>query len=344
MRIEANRPIPSIEELTAQYGDVGYAKILQKVMQDQQEEFKAQIAQSDGATKAPVNTLSNPPATALSTASATELSTIPVDYMRIEANRPIPSIEELTAQYGDVGYAKILQKVMQDQQEEFKAQIAQSDGATKAPVNTLSNPPVTALSTASATELSNTPTTATTATPVTTPVTTTPVTTPVTTTPVTTPAPAGGRPKPVTVPTDTATATPVTTPQSITIEQLNSALNTQQASSSKAYNDALQAQQAASSKAYNDALQANQTALTTQNADFLKNWNTSADALKTNILSGVDAKNQAFGTQATQGFMDAFKNFQIPTNQQNGVNMGNYNDNRNAAADQWWSQYVTGRR
>jgi hypothetical protein len=24
--------------------------------------------------------------------------------------------------------------------------------------------------------------------------------------------------------------------------------------------------------------------------------------------------------------------------------MGNYNDNRNAAADQWWSQYVTGRR
>ena len=89
---------------------------------------------------------------------------------------------------------------------------------------------------------------------------------------------------------------------------------------------------------------ANQTALTSQNANFLKDWNTSADALKTNILSGVDTKNQAFGTQATKGFMDAFKNFQIPTNQQTGVNMGNYNDNRNAAADQWWSQYVTGRR
>ena len=92
------------------------------------------------------------------------------------------------------------------------------------------------------------------------------------------------------------------------------------------------------------ALAGQQTALTSQNANFLKDWNTSADALKTNILSGVDTKNQAFGTQATQGFMDAFKNFQIPTNQQTGVNLGNYNDNRNAAADQWWSQYVTGRR
>ena len=92
------------------------------------------------------------------------------------------------------------------------------------------------------------------------------------------------------------------------------------------------------------ALEGQQTALSSQNTEFLKNWNTSADALKTNILSGVDTKNQAFGTQATQGFMDAFKNFQIPTNQQTGVNLGNYNDNRNAAADQWWSQYVTGRR
>ena len=94
----------------------------------------------------------------------------------------------------------------------------------------------------------------------------------------------------------------------------------------------------------NAALQGQQTALTSQNANFLKDWNTSADALKTSILSGVDTKNQQFGTQATQGFMDAFKNFQIPTNQQTGVNLGNYNDNRNAAADQWWSQYVTGRR
>jgi hypothetical protein len=92
------------------------------------------------------------------------------------------------------------------------------------------------------------------------------------------------------------------------------------------------------------ALGEQQTALSGQNTEFLKNWNSSADALKTNILSGVDTKNQAFGTQATQGFMDAFKNFQIPTNQQTGVNLGNYNDNRNAAADQWWSQYVTGRR
>lgn len=92
------------------------------------------------------------------------------------------------------------------------------------------------------------------------------------------------------------------------------------------------------------SLTADQTALSKQNEDFLKNWQSSADALKTDILTGVDIKNQQFGTQATQGFMDAFKNFQIPTNQQTGVNLGNYNDNRNAAADQWWSQYVTGRR
>jgi hypothetical protein len=58
----------------------------------------------------------------------------------------------------------------------------------------------------------------------------------------------------------------------------------------------------------------------------------------------MDATLQNFGTQATNGFMGAFKNFAIPTSQQNGVNLGNYNDNRNAAADQWWSSYVTGRR
>ena len=120
-----------------------------------------------------------------------------------------------------------------------------------------------------------------------------------------------------------------TLPQGITADQLTAALKTQE--------DTL-------NKSYANALAGNQTALTSQNANFLKDWNTSADALKTNILSGVDTKNQAFGTQATQGFMDAFKNFQIPTNQQTGVNLGNYNDNRNAAADQWWSQYVTGRR
>ena len=28
----------------------------------------------------------------------------------------------------------------------------------------------------------------------------------------------------------------------------------------------------------------------------------------------------------------------------NGLNLNNYNDGRNAAADQWWSSYVTGRR
>ena len=120
-----------------------------------------------------------------------------------------------------------------------------------------------------------------------------------------------------------------TLPQGLTSDQLTAALKTQQ--------DVL-------NKSYTDALAGNQTALTSQNANFLKDWNTSADALKNSILSGVDTKNQAFGTQATQGFMDAFKNFQIPTNQQTGVNLGNYNDNRNAAADQWWSQYVTGRR
>lgn len=120
-----------------------------------------------------------------------------------------------------------------------------------------------------------------------------------------------------------------TLPQGLTSEQLTTALN---------------AQQSASAKSYADALSANQTSLTKQNEEFLKNWNTSADTLKNSILTGVDTKNQQFGTQATQGFMDAFKNFQIPTNQQTGVNLGNYNDNRNAAADQWWSQYVTGRR
>lgn len=120
-----------------------------------------------------------------------------------------------------------------------------------------------------------------------------------------------------------------TLPQGITADQLTAALKTQQ--------DTL-------NKSYSDALAGNQTALTSQNEAFLKNWNTSADALKNNILSGVDTKNQAFGVDATKGFMNAFKNFQIPTNQQTGVNLGNYNDNRNAAADQWWSQYVTGRR
>ena len=82
--------------------------------------------------------------------------------------------------------------------------------------------------------------------------------------------------------------------------------------------------------------------------DLLKNLGTQntewGNTLKSDILSGVDTKNQQFGQQATQGFMNAFKNFQIPTSQQTGVNLGNYNDNRNAAADQWWSQYVTGRR
>jgi hypothetical protein len=69
----------------------------------------------------------------------------------------------------------------------------------------------------------------------------------------------------------------------------------------------------------------------------LNNW---GDAYSTKM----DATLQNFGTQATNGFMGAFKNFAIPTSQQNGVNLGNYNDNRNAAADQWWSSYVTGRR
>jgi len=237
-----------------------------------------------------------------------------IDFARTQLQN-VPSTQEIAASYGiGLDGALVIQKAMQAQQDGYIAAIAQYDNETQAPVNTLSNPPVTALSTASATELSNTP------------VTTTPVTTPVTA-----PAPTTVTPVTVTAPAPT-TATPnlgVTSPQGITTQQLNSAL---------------QAQQAASSKAYNDALQANQTALTTQNANFLKNWDTNVSSLKSDILSGVDAKNKEFGTQATQGFMDAFKNFQIPTNQQNGVNMGNYNDNRNAAADQWWSQYVTGRR
>ena len=91
------------------------------------------------------------------------------------------------------------------------------------------------------------------------------------------------------------------------------------------------------------SLSANQTALTKQNEKFLTDWGTQADTWKAGVLKDVDTKNQAFGTQATQGFMDAFKNYQLPTNTA-GVNMGNYNDNRTTAGDQWWSQYVTGRR
>jgi hypothetical protein len=91
------------------------------------------------------------------------------------------------------------------------------------------------------------------------------------------------------------------------------------------------------------SLSANQTALTKQNEKFLTDWGTQADTWKAGVLTDVDTKNQAFGRQATQGFMDAFKNYQLPTNTA-GVNMGNYNDNRTTAGDQWWSQYVTGRR
>jgi hypothetical protein len=69
----------------------------------------------------------------------------------------------------------------------------------------------------------------------------------------------------------------------------------------------------------------------------LNNW---GDAYSTKM----DNTLQKFGTEATNGFMGAFKNFAIPTSQQNGVNLGNYNDNRNSSADQWWSNYVTGRR
>ena len=91
------------------------------------------------------------------------------------------------------------------------------------------------------------------------------------------------------------------------------------------------------------SLSANQTALTKQNEKFLTDWGTQADTWKAGVLTDVDTKNQAFGRQATQGFMDAFKNYQLPTTTA-GVNMGNYNDNRTTAGDQWWSQYVTGRR
>ena len=92
-----------------------------------------------------------------------------------------------------------------------------------------------------------------------------------------------------------------------------------------------------------NALEGQQTALTKQNEKFLTDWGTQADTWKTGVLKDVDTKNQAFGVDATKGFMNAFKNFQIPTNTA-GVNMGNYNDNRTTAGDQWWSQYVTGRR
>ena len=195
-----------------------------------------------------------------------------IDFLRRYVTKPIPSVQELTAQYGNAGYAELLQKAMQDQQVSYKAEIAQYDGATQVPASTLSTAPVTA---------------------------------------------------PATAPTPQPLQTPAPTFD---------------------FDSALKAQQAASTKSYADALAANQTALSKQNSDFLTNWNSSAATLKNDILAGVDAKNQAFGTEATKGFMGAFKNFQIPTNQQTGVNMGNYNDNRNAAADQWWSQYVTGRR
>jgi hypothetical protein len=58
----------------------------------------------------------------------------------------------------------------------------------------------------------------------------------------------------------------------------------------------------------------------------------------------MQSQNKNLATNTNAGLMNSFKNFQIPTAQQNGVNLGNYNDNRNTAADTWWSNYIATRR
>lgn len=113
------------------------------------------------------------------------------------------------------------------------------------------------------------------------------------------------------------------------VDKLTAQFNAAIANNNKSQNDSFQSQ-------LDKFKSANQSVLDKQNAEYQSS------------LSKMNADNQAAMQRNNQsmiaGNMDAFKNFNIPIEPQSGVNMGNYNANRKTAADQWWSNYVTGRR
>jgi hypothetical protein len=94
----------------------------------------------------------------------------------------------------------------------------------------------------------------------------------------------------------------------------------------------------------NNVILGNQTSPSSQNTQLLNNLTNTNQQLGTSISSGMQSQNKNLATNTNAGLMNSFKNFQIPTAQQNGVNLGNYNDNRNTAADTWWSNYIATRR
>jgi hypothetical protein len=94
----------------------------------------------------------------------------------------------------------------------------------------------------------------------------------------------------------------------------------------------------------NNVILGNQTVPSSQNTQLLNNLTNTNQQLGTSISSGMQSQNKNLATNTNAGLMNSFKNFQIPTAQQNGVNLGNYNDNRNTAADTWWSNYIATRR
>lgn len=94
----------------------------------------------------------------------------------------------------------------------------------------------------------------------------------------------------------------------------------------------------------NNVILGNQTVPSSQNTQLLTNLTNRNQQLGASILSGMQSQNKNLATNANTGLMNSFKNFQIPIAQQNGVNLGNYNDNRNTATDTWWSNYIATRR
>jgi hypothetical protein len=94
----------------------------------------------------------------------------------------------------------------------------------------------------------------------------------------------------------------------------------------------------------NNVILGNQTVPSSQNTQLLTNLTNRNQQLGASILSGMQSQNKNLATNTNTGLMNSFKNFQIPTAQQNGVNLGNYNDNRNTATDTWWSNYIATRR
>ena len=94
----------------------------------------------------------------------------------------------------------------------------------------------------------------------------------------------------------------------------------------------------------NNVILENQTVPSNQNTQLLNNLTNRNQQLGASISSGMQSQNKNLATNTNAGLMNSFKNFQIPTAQQNGVNLGNYNDNRNTATDTWWSNYIATRR